>query len=100
MSDRPINDIYDSPGCLNPDLWFADEAPTDFVQELKDCAWNVIRENPGIGRTEWIDTMIRQYPLEVVDAFGTNPPEVYHGLTDLWETEYTDPDTGECDTFR
>ncbi|MDE6410009.1 MAG: hypothetical protein K2K81_07180 [Muribaculaceae bacterium] len=75
-----------------------DEA-TDFIQELKDCAWNVVRDNPGIDRSEWIDELIRQYPSEVVDAYGMNPPEVFHSLSDLWDTEYTDPDTGEWDSF-
>lgn len=75
-----------------------EDAP-DFVEELKDCAWNIVRENPGIDRSEWIDQLIRQYPSEVVDAFGVNPPEVYHELTDLWEMEYTDPETGEWNSF-
>ena len=75
-----------------------DEAP-DFIQELKDAAWNIVRENPGIDRSEWIDKLIRQYPSEVVDAYGTNPPEVFHALSDLWEMEYTDPETGNYDSF-
>ena len=76
-----------------------DEYAPDFVEELKDCAWNIVRENPGIDRTEWIDELIRQYPTEVVDAFGTNPPEVFHALADLWDMEYTNPDTEEWNSF-
>lgn len=41
----------------------------------------------------------RQYPTEVVDAYGTNPREVFHDLSDLWEMEYTDPDTHEWNSF-
>ena len=81
------------------DMSETDNLAPDFIGELKDCAWNILRENPGIDRAEWIDTIIRQYPCEVVDAYGTNPPEVYHELSDLWEMEYTDPDTGEWNTF-
>lgn len=81
------------------DMTETQEAAPDFIQELKDCAWNIIQENPGIDRSGWIDILIRQYPCEVVDAYGTNPPEVYHQLSDLWETEYTDPDTGDWNTF-
>lgn len=77
---------------------YEEDAP-DFFEELKDCAWNIVRENPGIDRSEWIDNLIKQYPTEVVDAFGVNPPEVYHELSDLWEMEYTDPVTGEWNTF-
>lgn len=92
-------DLYDT--FNRPDYEYrenGDEA-TDFIQELKDCAWNVVRENPGIDRSEWIDELIMQYPSEVVDAYGVNPPEVFHCLSDLWEMEYTDPDTGEWDSF-
>lgn len=81
------------------DMTEIEEQTPDFIQELKDCAWNVVRENPGIDRSDWIDTLIQQYPCEVVDAYGTNPPEVYHELSDLWEMEYTDPETGEWNTF-
>ena len=76
-----------------------DEEAPDFVQELKNAAWNVLKENPGIDCPEWIDILIRQYPTEVVDAFGSNPPEVHHQLTDLWEMEYTDNRTGDWHSF-
>ena len=62
-----------------------DEDTPDFVEDLKDCAWNIVKENPGIDRSEWIDELIRQYPSEVVDAYGTNPTEVFEELSDLWE---------------
>ncbi len=78
---------------------FGEEAAPDFIAELKDCAWNIIRENPGIDRSAWGSTLIRQYPAEVVDAIGADPTEAHRRLTDLWETEYTDPDTGTCNTF-
>lgn len=77
----------------------AEEEAPDFVDVLKDCAWNIVKENPGIDRSEWVDELIRQYPSEVVDAYGTNPWEVYHDLADLWEMEYTDPHTGEWNSF-
>lgn len=77
----------------------AEEEAPDFVKELKDCAWNIVKENPGIDRSEWIDKLIRQYPSEVVDAYGTNPREVYNDLSDLWEMEYTDPETHDWNSF-
>lgn len=75
-----------------------EEAP-DFVKILKDAAWNVVTENPGIDCPEWIDILIRQYPTEVVDAYGTNPYEVHRLLTDLWGMEYTNPQTKEWNSF-
>lgn len=77
----------------------AEEDAPDFVEELKTCAYNIVRENPGIDRSEWIDKLISQYPSEVVDAYGINPLEVFHDLADLWEMEYTDPETGEWNSF-
>lgn len=29
-----------------------DEDAPDFVEELQDCAWNIVKENPGIDRSE------------------------------------------------
>lgn len=77
----------------------AEEEAPDFIEELKACAFAVVWENPGIDRSEWIDALIRHYPTEVVDAYGTNPREVFHDLSDLWEMEYTDPRTGEWNSF-
>lgn len=78
---------------------FDDNEP-DFFGELKDCAWNILHENPGIDMDEWIDLLMRQYPAEVVDAIGSHPAEAYASLSEMWNDEYTDSDTGECNTFR
>ena len=99
MANFTTGDICDMLNQLNYDSWYGEEDAPNFVEELKTCAFNIVRENPGIDRSEWIDTLIQHYPTEVVDAFGTNPPEVYHELADLWEMEYTDPDTGEWNSF-
>lgn len=76
------------------------EEEPDFFSELKDCAWNILHENPGIDMDEWIDLLMRQYPAEIVDAIGSHPAEAYASLSLMWNDEYTDSDTGECDTFR
>lgn len=74
---------------------------TDFDAELAEAGWNVVRENPGIDCGDWISELISQYPAEVVDALGTNPPEVFQTLEDWWECrEYTDPETGEWRTMQ
>lgn len=78
-----------------------DEEEPDFDAELIEAGWNIVRENPGIECQEWINELLRQYPSEVVDALGNNPPEVFHTLTDWWEyKEYTDPTTGEWNTLQ
>ena len=76
------------------------EEEPDFYAELKDAAWNVLHDNPGCGFDEWVQTLIEQYPTEVVDAFGSNPAETFQSLTDMWDTDfYEDEETGECHSF-
>ena len=82
------------------DMYRPDDDEPDFFSELKDCAWNILHENPGIDMDEWIDLLMRQYPAEVVDAIGSHPAEAYASLSEMWNDEYTDSDTGECNTFR
>lgn len=80
------------------DIYFEDEP--DFYAELKDAAWNILHENPGYGFDEWVQTLIDEYPSEVVDALGSNPLEVFPELADMWDSvDYEDPDTGMCHNF-
>ncbi len=91
-----MNELY-SNAALNNML---DDDEPDFYGELKTAAWNVLHENPGYSFDEWVQTLMEQYPTEVVDALGPNPTEVYPALSDLWDSnDYTDEDTGECHTF-
>lgn len=63
----------------------------DFYTELKEAAWNILHENPGIDFGDWQDMLIEQYPTEVVDALGTNPFDVFAELSDWWDTvDYAD----------
>lgn len=72
----------------------------EFTDNLKEAAWQVVKENPGIDCSEWIRTLIRQFPTEVVDALGTDPEDVHHILTDWWDSEdYTTPD-GINETYQ
>lgn len=99
MNKYTTGDLCDTLNQLNYDNWFDAEDAPDFLQEVKCAAWNIVKENPSIDRDEWIDALIEQYPAEVVDAFGVDSAEVYRKLSDLWETEYTDPETGEWNSF-
>lgn len=81
----------------NPDEYFCE----DFNAELKEAAWNVLHENPGYGFDEWRQTLIEEYPTEVVDALGSDPFEASASLADMWDSwDYEDVETGECHTFR
>lgn len=77
-----------------------DEAP-DFYAELKEVAWNILHENPGTDFGDWQMMLIEQYPTEVVDALGTNPPEVFAELSDWWDCmDYDDGVLEIPHTFR
>ena len=77
-----------------------DEA-TDFYADLKEAAWNILHENPGTDFGDWQMMLIEQYPTEVVDALGTNPPEVFAELSDWWDCmDYDDGVLEIPHTFR
>ena len=77
-----------------------DEAP-DFYADLKEAAWNILHENPGTDFGDWQMMLIEQYPTEVVDALGTNPPEVFAELSDWWDcVDYDDGVLEIPHTFR
>ena len=59
---------------------------SDFYAELKEAAWNILHENPDTDLENWKMMLIEQYPTEVVDALGTNPPEVFAELSDWWDS--------------
>lgn len=73
----------------------------DFYEELKEAAWNILHENSETDLENWKMLLIEQYPTEVVDALGTNPPEVFAELSDWWDSMgYDDGITDLCYTFR
>ena len=77
-----------------------EEAP-DFYTDLKEAAWNILHENPGTDFGDWQMMLIEQYPTEVVDALGTNPPEVFAELSDWWDCmDYDDGVMEIPHTFR
>lgn len=83
------------------DRMLSEEDEPDIYGILKECAWNILWENPGSEFGDWVNLLVEQYPAEVVDAFGPDPAGAYASLADLWETgDYTDEATGECHSFR
>lgn len=78
-----------------------EEETPDFYAELKEAAWNILHENPGTDFGDWQMMLIEQYPTEVVDALGTNPPEVFAELSDWWDCmDYDDGVLEIPHTFR
>lgn len=73
----------------------------EWEQELREGAWQILHDDPGTDREEWRQELLAQYPTEVVDTFGTNPPEAYAAMDDWWDyKEYEDPRTGINDVYK
>lgn len=70
------------------------------IDELKDAAFECLLLYPGSDFPDWRNNLIEQYPAELVDAYGNDPDEIHSALADLWETEYTDPNTGLYQDFK
>mgnify|MGYP001030978232 CR=1 FL=1 len=51
------------------------EDEPDFYGILKECAWNILHENPGTEFGDWVMMLIEQYPTEVVDAIDSMADE-------------------------
>lgn len=77
---------------MNGEWPFCETDP--LMDELKAAAFEYLLLNPGSDFGDWQQGLIEQYPAEVVDALGNNPDEVFAELSDLWESDYTDPKTG------
>lgn len=78
-----------------------EEETPDFYADLKEAAWNILHENPGTDFGDWQMMLIEQYPTEVVDALGTNPPVVFAELSDWWDCmDYDDGVLEIPHTFR
>ena len=75
--------------------------PLEWEQELREGAWLLLHNEPGLDREEWKRELISQYPTEVVDTFGTDPAEAYATMDDWWESEtYEDENTGLSETYQ
>ena len=75
--------------------------PLEWEQELREGAWLLLHNSPGLDREEWKRELVSQYPTEVVDTFGTDPAEAYATMDDWWESEtYKDENTGLCETYQ
>lgn len=75
--------------------------PLEWEQELREGAWLLLHNEPGLDREEWRQELLSQYPTEVVDTFGTDPAQAFAAMDDWWESEtYEDENTGLCETYQ
>ena len=57
---------------------------TAAMDELRDCAREVLTLHPGCDRPEWTHILVSQYGTEVVDALGPDPTAARDMLEELW----------------
>ena len=73
----------------------------EFIEDLKLAGWNVLHDNPGSDFGDWEQSLVEEYPTEIIDALGTDPEEVYSQLADWWESmEFCDEITEICCSFK
>ncbi len=70
------------------------------LDELKHVAFEALLQNPGSEFGDWQQTLIYEYPSNVVNAYGCDPKDVEASLSDLWETPYKDTASGLEYTFE
>lgn len=72
-----------------------EEGQTDeTLDELKAVAFEVLLLHPGCEHNDWVNLLVEQYGMELTDAYGTDPAEVYSSLDELWESPYLDKASG------
>ena len=64
------------------------------LEELKAAAFEVLLLNPGCEQSDWAQILVEQYGTELIDAYGTDPREIYSSLADLWESPHHDKASG------
>lgn len=72
----------------------------EWEEELRQGAWDILHDEPGMEFEQWKRELLTQYPAEVVDTFGTEPHEVF-AMMDVWwrSEEYEDERTGTRQTY-
>ena len=50
MAKYTTGDLCDTLNQINHDNWHGEGEGPDFIDELKDCAYNIVRENQVIDR--------------------------------------------------
>lgn len=62
----------------------------DLIDELHHAAFEVLLLHPGTTRDTWVQTLMEQYPTEVIDALGTDTETTRERLNKMWGEDYTD----------
>lgn len=92
-----MNESYkSSEDSLLEDWLDSQEESSELMEDLKDCAFNILHDNPGITQQDWESLMIYRYGVEICDCFG---PDSDRWDKKLWEMfmhdSYIDELTGE-----
>ena len=62
----------------------------ELLNELHHAAFEVLLLHPATTRETWVQTLVEQYPAEVIDALGTDEQNARERLNKMWHDTYTD----------
>jgi hypothetical protein len=62
----------------------------ELLNELHHAAFEVLLLHPGSTRETWVQTLMEQYPTEVIDALGADTETTRERLNKMWGEDYTD----------
>lgn len=62
----------------------------NLIEELHHAAFEVLLLHPSTTRDTWVQTLMEQYPTEVIDALGTDTETTRKRLNKMWHDTYTD----------
>lgn len=62
----------------------------EFLNELRNAAFEVLLLHPATTRETWVQTLMEQYAMEVTDAIGTDEEKTRERLKKMWNDTYTD----------
>lgn len=62
----------------------------ELLNELRNAAFEVLLLHPATTRDTWVQTLMEQYPTEVIDVLGTDEETTRERLKKMWGEDYTD----------
>lgn len=77
-------------GLLRPTCNQKTNKMDDIFEELRYAAFEVLLLHPASTRETWVQTLMEQYPTEVIDALGTDTETTRKRLNKMWHDTYTD----------
>lgn len=70
------------------------------ICQLEDNAFNILLSNPGYGKKELMNALMKNHKDLIIEAYGNQPDDIVESLMKLWDTSYCDIVHREEHTFK